>query len=262
MARGVESAEPASNNGRWPKGLLPPRNTWIKNPEIHKIRTPTDERGLIDVPQLIEDVKGTVSANYEWDSRSDCHHLYWPGSKYPFSAENDGLTKPPAFRELPIHKTMLSREFHNWLHRITLPPDMPSKNVMEEVTEEFWEENGDMFYDARDALFLQHIYLQQRTKRLGNIAANITEPGRQKYEEITSQNLEEIEQQRLIRLLNVQQRLGELAIIPNQFELNVDEEDDRAVEVKTLQLGKIVAPDALNLIFNKRGALLREDDAA
>ncbi|CAN5675794.1 hypothetical protein BH23PAT2_BH23PAT2_07540 [soil metagenome] len=47
---------------------LPPRDVWLINPEdpLQKVETPTDFRGLIDIPGLIESVKETINPEYSW----------------------------------------------------------------------------------------------------------------------------------------------------------------------------------------------------
>ena len=108
---------------------LPPREVWHHDPK-QLIDTPLDERGLVDLSALISVIKSTVDSDYEWPSPfNDRHHVYWPRRFYP---RNDGAGLDLyEFDNLGINKVKLPRHFHNWLHLITLPPPMPSLEVMQ-----------------------------------------------------------------------------------------------------------------------------------
>jgi hypothetical protein len=108
---------------------LPPRDVWLLDPERERIATPTDERGLVVVPSLIAAVRKTIRPEYRWTAPYDIHHFQWPDAWYPYYPGID-RANPHQFRELSIHKGLVPREFHNWLHRITIPPPVPSHEVM------------------------------------------------------------------------------------------------------------------------------------
>jgi hypothetical protein len=92
------------------------------------IETPLDDKGLVDLDALITVVKETVEPSYKWISRlNDVHHLQWYKSLY-HEHENPDLAIE--FRELATRKAYVPRVFHNWTHRITLPPPMPTEEVM------------------------------------------------------------------------------------------------------------------------------------
>lgn len=112
---------------------LPPPDARLINPDRfpdRRIPTPTDERGLVDIPQLITDVKETVDPNYVWPNGLSVHHFYWPAAWYPYDRVITSTENPALFRNLPIHKGLVLRTFENWLHKITLPPEMPEKEIM------------------------------------------------------------------------------------------------------------------------------------
>lgn len=110
---------------------LPPRELWLFNPEVDgKLPTPIDERGLVDTPTLINLMKLTVEPGYNWQSQFvDVHHLQWPDRWYPRSNQNED--SPHVFRNLAVSKVIVPRVFHNWIHRTTEPPAMPSEEVMQ-----------------------------------------------------------------------------------------------------------------------------------
>lgn len=114
-----------------PTTHLPPRELWLYDPTAEKelLPTPLDERGLVDMIGLIALMKSTVAPGYEWDSSfTDVHHLQWPGRWYG-SVEVPELS-PHSFRNLAISKVRVPRVFHNWVHRTTEPPILPSEEVM------------------------------------------------------------------------------------------------------------------------------------
>lgn len=111
-----------------PTTHLPPRELWLFDPtKAELLPTPLDERGLVDMIGLIALVKTTVAPGYNWESSFvDEHHLQWPDRWYERGEEYS----PHAFRNLAVSKVRVPRVFHNWVHRITEPPTMPTDDVM------------------------------------------------------------------------------------------------------------------------------------
>lgn len=112
-----------------PTMYLPPRRLWLFDPtkEPELLPTPVDERGLVDMIGLIALMKTTVAPGYDWASPFvDEHHLQWPNRIY----EKGDEYSPHSFRNLAISKVRVPRIFHNWVHRITEPPPVPSEEVM------------------------------------------------------------------------------------------------------------------------------------
>ena len=86
------------------------------------------------VPELIRQDKQAVDPAYTWGSSfNDFHHLLWPSRAYLHLPESKII--PLEFRNLSIIKIYAPRVFHNWVHRITEPPLLPSKEVMYYRTE-------------------------------------------------------------------------------------------------------------------------------
>lgn len=113
---------------RPPAIQLPPEEFRLYDPKREGLlETPLDERGLVAVGSLIQMVKQTVDPEFDWHSEfADVHHLQWPASRYRLS--EDVLSND--FRDLAISKARIPRVFHNWTHRITVPPPMPDHDVM------------------------------------------------------------------------------------------------------------------------------------
>jgi len=111
---------------------LPPQSVRLYDPrEKGRIETPTDERGLVDLDALVERVKMTVDPEYHWESSyNDTHHLQWHAAFYSHFQMSDGVDMQ-SFRELTNRKAYLPRVFHNWIHAVTLPPPIPSNEVMQ-----------------------------------------------------------------------------------------------------------------------------------
>jgi len=106
------------------RGLPPPdARLWHKGRD-EKIPTPLNTNGLADLDKLVIIGKEQAVKEYDWTSPfNDVHHLQWPGMCYDSETEH-------IFRELVQRKTYIPRVFHNWLHHITLPPPLPSEEVM------------------------------------------------------------------------------------------------------------------------------------
>jgi hypothetical protein len=104
----------------------------LYNPEKNgRLETPVDERGLVDLDQLVTLVKQTVRPEFSWSSSfNDIHHLQWFASNYSGSEATGGLVDMGEFRELVNRKAFIPRVFHNWIHHVTLPPPVPSIEVM------------------------------------------------------------------------------------------------------------------------------------
>lgn len=109
---------------------LPPPEFRLHDPKLEgRIPTQLDERGLVDVLKLIDQVKQTVDPEFKWQSSfNDVHHLQWPSNQYASSPEAE--LNPREFRNLAISKIYVPRVFHNWVHQVTEPPPMPSDEVM------------------------------------------------------------------------------------------------------------------------------------
>lgn len=103
----------------------------------YAIPTPTFPNGIVDHQKLIENVSALVSDNYHWRAPFfDEHHLHWKGYYYNPGLHGDS-TIPKQFRDLNIHKLWIPREFHDFIHAVTLPPDVPHFDVMAESVEEY-----------------------------------------------------------------------------------------------------------------------------
>lgn len=114
----------------FPTKQLPSQNLWLYDPFREGRRpTPTDEHGLIDLRELIRQTKQTIDPTYDWKSGfNDVHHLYWPNAWYDNTSEEP--VNPQEFRNLDSSKLRVPRLFHNWVHVLTEPPEVPSEEVM------------------------------------------------------------------------------------------------------------------------------------
>lgn len=108
--------------------ILPPPEYWLIN-KGERLETPTDDRRIVDVDATVELVKAQLAPGYEWPSGLDVHHFEWYRHRYP-NVRQPGVVNPYMFCELPPHKGLVPRVFHNFLHEITLPPPIPSEEVM------------------------------------------------------------------------------------------------------------------------------------
>lgn len=167
---------------------LPPRDVWTHNP-MHLIETPIDDRGLVDFGELISVIKGTVDPSYTWDSPfNDRHHLQWPRRFYSDDQSGTG-PNPAEFRHLGIGVVRVPRYFHNWVHLITVPPPVPSKEVMQyridaqRVALNLFEQVREVNHEGRrkslTGVALQAYLLDQLERRFDDFARQVDDAKRQ-----------------------------------------------------------------------------------
>lgn len=108
---------------------IPPEEVRLFRPsQDNLVETPLDHRGIVDLEELIKLVKSTVISDYNWPSSlNDVHHLQWHASLY---STHTHPVIASEFRNLVNRKAYVPRNFHNWIHRITVPPPLPSVEVM------------------------------------------------------------------------------------------------------------------------------------
>lgn len=140
---------------------LPPKDAFLYLPKKYSDRIPTDldHNGVVDIHATIETVKECIDPSYQWRTEKSLHHFQWPGSWYTYNRENDDL--PYRFINLPISTGLVLREFENVLHRVTLPPPVPDREVMQYRIES-WKVVKDLFLTARKTIQQQKIQKKRR----------------------------------------------------------------------------------------------------
>lgn len=89
------------------------------------LETPADVLGIPDGARTLELVNSTVDEGYSWPSRTNVHHLCYPRNSY----NNDPLER--AFRESGGLMVRIPIQANNLLHAEFLPPEKPSRDVMQ-----------------------------------------------------------------------------------------------------------------------------------
>lgn len=157
---------------------LPPRDAWKVNPDtLRRFYAPTDDRGFVLPDATVEVVKSLFEDDYEWpidrrrqETAPDIHHFHWIARQYTpvaYSSRYTPTTIPNKFRELPSVKGLVPRQFHNVIHKVTLPPRQPRHADMARHVEAY-EIAKRLFTSAANASTVQ----RQITSRLD---ANIDE---------------------------------------------------------------------------------------
>lgn len=213
----------------------------LGNPEeyYHSLDTPVDERGLIDIPQLIQVVKTCVNPNYTWPQELSVHHFYHPGSWYPYQPQDGEASNPHVFRNLPIHKGLMPRQFENLLHWVTREPPMPDKDVMR-YRVEAWTVAKNLFRMARHT-----VQWEKRARRRRELIA--AQPAIIKAE-FNGQDIigEEIIEEVLSRhFRGIEHQIKRHENIPTEFRLVAF---DGSAEVLATSLGKLIVPSSLSLV--------------
>ncbi len=151
-----------------PAAHLPPQSVWLIDPARGKFETPVDEMGLIKIDPLIRLVKSTIDPSYEWplEPRApNTHHFYWYDALYPSRIRDEVTHREQSsnlhiFRELPVHRGKMPRQFHDWLHEITVPPEVPNLDVVD-YRIEAWDVARTLFR----RLNIQRAKIKRRHKR-------------------------------------------------------------------------------------------------
>jgi hypothetical protein len=190
----------------WRDGL-PPDEYWAIDPS-KILQTPVDSRGLIIVDELIERVKAYICPEYDWDGPGDIHHLYFYASRY-WQAEQDSGGAVPAhrFREMPVNKVLVPRRFHNVIHAVTEPAEMPGSEVMRNYIDA-WTAARNLFASVRSA-----VQAERRTRRWldQHQADNSLTP---EQEEV---GLEIMEETILRHFKGISRHLGALSLLPEEY---------------------------------------------
>ncbi len=215
---------------------FPPPDAQLINPAHEKLITPVDDRGLVMVDQLIEDIKATVDPEFIWPSgkgKFNTHHYYWEKNRYPRIDEPDTLN-PNAFYNLPIHKGWVPIVFHNWLHRITEPPAVPSEEVMYLRTEG-WNVASNLFRSVQRTIQIEPM---TRRKKLLFDNPEIDSDEDEISLEYAQEKLEE-------HFADVDQLMEESLRIPPEFRIVEPYEFDTYEELAAA-LGAFVVPASMD----------------
>jgi hypothetical protein len=164
------------------------------------------------------------------------HHLYWENTWYDSAFIGDHGQK---FRNLPIHKALVPRVFENWLHKITIAPDVPDPDVMH-LRNESWQSAELLFRSMRKAVVWEkrarrrEQLLQRRPDILPEEFHGEDVVGKEILEGILTKHFGGLEY-----------ALERHAQIPAEFRLIDTSEPPRLLAAA---LGKLVAPRALQLV--------------
>lgn len=221
---------------------LPPDNVVkLKYYNSHKqqdlLETPLDEYGCVDMKKFLGVVKGAVDPKYNWWApHEDDHHLQWPKNKYAKFDEEHGFDKHHPFaikyRNLPINMLTESRVFHNFVHRVMIPPPIPPEPVMHYKIMAMWAIRTVLGNTNKIAELDEDFSLSDKQKDL------------QKYSEFYEfcNNLENIKEKVPIEfnLLNME-RLNQISELRNL--------DDATYQLKQAGewIGKLAVPNSVDL---------------
>ncbi len=105
---------------------------------VHEyVDTPYDEHGIVDKQRLFQRILGSVASDFYWDgSYEGPHHLMWPREAYRGARTGAHRNTAMIFRSSQTLRVILPRELHDYTHKITEPPLMPTLDVMEQYNTE------------------------------------------------------------------------------------------------------------------------------
>ena len=99
---------------------------------VDRIGVPRDANGIPKRVEFLRDVLGTIATNHYWTGYVDVHHLAWPGSDYRGIQTDAEQSLGASYRGGAALKIRLPRQLHNYIHRISLEPPIPSIDVMQQ----------------------------------------------------------------------------------------------------------------------------------
>lgn len=222
------------------EALLPP-DARLAQPQKYdeRVRPTYDDRGILDIKQLVNDVRATVDPTFEWPNELNVHHFYWPESNYGYEPKDTMYGSAAVFRNLPIHKGLLPKAFHAWLHIISDPPESPASDVMT-YRNEAWIVARDLFKMARET-----VASKKQAKRRKIYIANNPHIVKEEFNGVDVIG-EAIMQEVLERnFRGFQKQLRRQEAIPKPYRII---ELDGSPEAIATRLGKLVVPKSLHLV--------------
>ncbi|MDB5168710.1 MAG: hypothetical protein JWO41_66 [Candidatus Saccharibacteria bacterium] len=242
-ASGATKVRQRQKQGR-PRGDTPglreyPPEYMIKKEarDLPPIEPPVNEFGLIDIDDLVRQVKSRVRRSHRWSRSIMVAHFYHPEEEY--LSHSDPVAR--TFRDLPVHKAVVPRDFENFFHDNTLQPQMPNVEVMHEVVSA-WKVTKDAFLVAKELAWWEKrdenhslmrwfrdmdvtATVEHKTFALSPVVAGIQDRLRD----------------------GLQLNLANLEAVPPEFRVTeVPPAGMTPVEVATM-LGRVVAPSAMTL---------------
>jgi hypothetical protein len=117
-------------------------STGLMRPSKKYQTHPTDSKGLVDIPDVIAELKEMFWSDYEWkidqndqQLKPDNHHTYFTKADYQ-PVNNDDSLIPYLFREQQSNLARIPRQIHNAWHDRFDKPQKPSQKVMFDYIED------------------------------------------------------------------------------------------------------------------------------
>lgn len=174
------------------------------NGRIHTsdwIDTPVDQNGIPDRVELVRQALGTLASSHIWTGQYDVHHTAWPGAYYR-NLPGDNTNIGSNYRGSATLKVRLPRQLHNYVHKITHEPAVPSLDVMRQYSIE-----------------------QDQVERLYSIVKYGSFSDSDARNALTEEEKDDLRKQYLLRKLNTMQD-GVLGVMPERNALSNMEMDE------------------------------------
>lgn len=217
--------------------LLPPDARLVDptDPD-QRIQPEYDDRGLLNIEKLTQDVIATVDPAYQWSNELNIHHFYWPAVSYPHIKNGAVYENPALFRNLPIHRGLMPRAFHAWLHIVAEPPLMPDPEVIR-YRNEAWAIAKDLFKTARQTIITEKL---ARRRRL--YVANNPDTLRQEFNGEDQVGIEAMQQLLERNFRGFERHMVRQEALPKEH--RIFDLDGSPKKIAT-ELGRIVVPRSL-----------------
>lgn len=131
---------------------------------IEPLEVPLDENGIPKRAQFVKMVLGTIATDHYWTGYLDVHHLAWPGAAYRNLRADQDRYMAMRYRGCATLKVRAPRQLHNYFHKITLEPPVPSHDVMRQWVLE--QSQVDRLYDTISLSNLAEANVDDETKEM------------------------------------------------------------------------------------------------
>lgn len=129
---------------------------------VDLLSVPLDQYGIPRRDAFVTMALGSIATEYIWRGFEDAHHIAWPRANYQIGGKGQHQSKASQFRECESMKVRVPRQLHNYFHKVTLPPPVPSEEVLRQYLTEQIQVKA--LYQVATLPFEQHHDSDEQTK--------------------------------------------------------------------------------------------------
>jgi hypothetical protein len=157
----------------------------------YAISTPVDpETGIVDHEALMASMRELVDPDYKWQAPFfDEHHLHWYAHRYE-TTFHPQTQLAVEFRNIATNKMWVPRQFHNFIHAVTIPSDLPEVDAMKTAVKDYRRKSYIYRISTNAILLSERLQRIQKIDNRGDVMYIDPET------KITTRNIEALDQWR------------------------------------------------------------------